>query len=324
MPGAAAIIDSDSDCRTDIEHIENVRLALPSEISPSHRSLVCSARIQEMERRLREAQCRDALQDIRNKLHTIDHLYRYKKLNVRHQGPNTRARSDIAGQDKRKLQAVQKYRRARQAKLALSGHGAWETELRVLNDNDIRALEEDDPNSIAAQKKRKQSGNKSVPAEGRRTISWIWRASDTEGSGGMVDSLRVEWLKARARVMRWQEEVKLLPEEMRRVLVSHHHSENTWLSRAHARTNVDPALREGLVAYAHKQSNMYRAMRGRFHATCIADAQVASGGTGEEWADSGPLPAFIADEAEADGPAFDPSAMYELDGEDLVDLSMYS
>ena len=91
----------------------------------------------------------------------------------------------IAAEDRRKLRAVHKYRRARNAKLALSGHGPWENEFKVLNDSDIRAIEEDDPDSAAQQRKRKQVGSdKIVPAEGRRTISWIWRASDLQGTEG--------------------------------------------------------------------------------------------------------------------------------------------
>ncbi|KAI1788243.1 hypothetical protein LXA43DRAFT_1097462 [Ganoderma leucocontextum] len=165
MPSVAAIIDQDINCRTTIEDIENVHLALPSAISPGHRAVVCSEHIQELKARLREAQCRDTLQDIRNKLHTIDHLYHYKKLHVRHQGPNTRARNNIANEDKCKLRAVQKYRHTRQVKLALSGPGPWESQLRVLNDSDICALQEDDPNSAAAQKKRKHPNDRPESAE---------------------------------------------------------------------------------------------------------------------------------------------------------------
>ncbi|KAI1783076.1 hypothetical protein LXA43DRAFT_977289 [Ganoderma leucocontextum] len=238
MPGAAAIIDQDINCRTTIEDIENVRLALPSAISPGHRAA-------ELKVRLCEAQCRDTLQDIRNKLHTIDHLYRYKKLHVRHQGPNTCACNNIANEDKCKLRAVQKYRRVCQAKLALSGPGPWESE--------------------------------------------------------MVDSLHVEWLKARARVMHWQEEVKLLPEEMRRVLV--------WLGRVSLRTDMDTTLLEGLVAYVYKRANIQCAMWGTCRATCLTVALSANGGTGVNWIDEGAPGLVVATEDDEDMP-YDPHTMY--------------
>lgn len=91
-----------------------------------------------LESRLRDAQCRDSLQDIRNKIQTLHHLRQYKKANVRHQGPNTRARSELDRHAAKRDRAVEKYRRARRAKLALDGAGEWETVLRELRDEDIR------------------------------------------------------------------------------------------------------------------------------------------------------------------------------------------
>lgn len=106
MPRAVSMLGEDPACRLDIELVEDVRLGLPSEISASRRDTVCSPRLRDVEARLREAQCRDALQDLRNQLHTLNHLFLYKKTHVRHQGSNTRARQEIATQDVCKDRAV--------------------------------------------------------------------------------------------------------------------------------------------------------------------------------------------------------------------------
>ncbi len=265
-----------------------------------------------MEAKLREAQCRDALQDLRIQLHTIDHLQKYKMKNVRHQGPNTRTRTEISKYENRKLRAVSKYRRARRAKLALSGPGDWEQEFRVLRDDDVRGLEDDDPGAVAQRAKRRRDQSKVGPAEGRRQMSWIWRASDSSSDSGIIDSLRVEWLKSRARVMRWAEECKLIPEEMRRVLASHAYEENAWFSRATMRSLVDDRLREGLVAYAIDQAYIRRALRRKFRAVCVEVVQASEGTLlGSEWQEvEGP-------EVDLESSSLDDEAAYELDGEDL-------
>ncbi|TFK81526.1 hypothetical protein K466DRAFT_501978 [Polyporus arcularius HHB13444] len=315
MPAALPVLAEDPAARLDVEQVENVRLGLPSDIADSHRSKVCSTRLQEIEARLREAQCRDALQDLRNKLHSLAHLYKYKKLNVRHQGANTRAHADLNKQEERKRRAAERYRRARRAKLSLSGRGPWENELRELLDDDIRHLSDDDPGLLS--KKRKRDHGRPGLGEGRKKISWIWKGADTDGNAGETDSLRVEWLKSRARWMRWHEETKLLPEEMRRCLATLLYEEQEWIKRATARAVDDPRLREGLVAYALDQAAIRRRMRSTFRTVCLDAAQKAGAGSGAEWelvaGQEVPLHALpeVADDM------MDITQMYELDGEDL-------
>ncbi|KAH9846598.1 hypothetical protein C2E23DRAFT_872278 [Lenzites betulinus] len=318
MPAATPVLAEDDACRTDVQHVEHIRVGLPSEISESRRTAVCSARLINMETRLRTAQCRDALQDLRNKLHTIEQLYSYKKLNVRNQGPNTRARASIAQQEARKLRAVHKYRRARRALLALCGTGDWEQEIKVLLDDDVRGIEEDDP-AVIARRKRKR-GDKPGPAEGRRRMSWIWHTSNEDGPHQITDSLRVEWLKSRARHMRWQEEIKLLPEEMRRVLATHRHEAEQWRAHSEAAKVIssDPSLQEGLVAYALTQAHIRVAMARVLLTVCQPYARNALSGTGPEWegwGDAGSEPAAVAVDEGDD--YRDYMSLYQLDGEDM-------
>ncbi|KAI9068672.1 hypothetical protein FKP32DRAFT_1672009 [Trametes sanguinea] len=315
MPAIVPVLGEDPRSRTDVQEIERVRIGLPSEISESRRSAICGSRLPDMEARLREAQCRDALQDLRNKLHTINQLYRYKKLNVRNQAPNTRARASIAQQDVRKDRAVRKYRHAYRAKLALSGPGDWQRELQVLEDHHVRGLEDDDPRAVAERKRKR--GASPGPAEGRRQLSWIWRSADLGGSDSMIDSLRVEWLKTRARKMRWAEEAMLLPEEMRRVLATYRYEHQLWLTRASARPVSDPALREGLVSYAIRQARVRTAMAAVFRRVCLPVALAASSKCAdwEHWEKDQDVPPLTIEQEEQE--FTDYMTLYHLDGEDL-------
>ncbi len=279
-PGILALLAVDDAARTDIEEIEEIRLGIPSQIDSKSRAAACPAEILSIEARLRDAQCRDALQDLRNQLHAQHRLWTLKKLHVRYQGPNTCARTDIGDQGVRVQRAAQKYRRARRAKLALVGPGPWEGEFRVLLDGDIRAVQDDDPDAVAERaRKRKRPG----PSEGYKTTSWIWRGGDSD-EGGSYEPVRVEWCKLRARVCRWMEEERLLPEEMRRVLAFLAFQEDEWKGRIGRRTDVDETLQEGLSAYAYRQAAMRRQLRGSFRQVWLPLVKAAGVELGHDWA----------------------------------------
>lgn len=66
----------------------------------------------------------------------------------------------------------------------------------------------------------------------------------------MFLALRVEWAKSKARASRWQEEIMLIEEEMRRVIAFGHWKVNWWRQQADRRSDVEAPLSEGLRAYA--------------------------------------------------------------------------
>lgn len=68
--------------------------------------------------------------------------------------------------------------------------------------------------------------------------------------------LRIQWLRARARVNCWSEEITLLLEEMRRVHAFLVHEANTWNKRMVPRSAESPELKEGLEAYALHQAHI--------------------------------------------------------------------
>ena len=77
----------------------------------------------------------------------------------------------------------------------------------------------------------------------------------------MFTALHVEWAKAKARADRWEEEVILLDEEMRRVLVFCQWKESWWMEQAPLRQGLSRALEEGLQAYAGEQADMEKQIR---------------------------------------------------------------
>ncbi|KAF7315828.1 CxC2 domain-containing protein [Mycena indigotica] len=82
-------------------------------------------------------------------------------------------------------------------------------------------------------------------------ISWIWAAGGQADGVELHDSMRVEWAKARARKERWNEEVELLREEMKRVMRSLKWEASEWQKRAdEVRSDVDGTTAAGIRAYA--------------------------------------------------------------------------
>lgn len=101
-------------------------------------------------------------------------------------------------------------------------------------------------------KKKRKNGT----GETRKDLSWIWRtiriSNDEESQDD--DILRAEWSRSRARVRRCAEEVKLLREEMRRVLAFLKWEANQWELRAEGQEDLGMELEEGLRAYAAEQA----------------------------------------------------------------------
>ena len=75
----------------------------------------------------------------------------------------------------------------------------------------------------------------------------------------------MEYCKAYARAKRWEEEVPLLREEMRRTLVSLEATAARWDGIAQ-RDARDGPLGEGARAYAYTQADVYRRLAAHFEA----------------------------------------------------------
>ena len=82
----------------------------------------------------------------------------------------------------------------------------------------------------------------------------------------MFLAYQLEWAKCYARSQRWQEEVQLLKEEMRRTLEFLKWKSSRWSSKALSKSDLSssPALREGLNAYAYRQAAVFASLRDHF------------------------------------------------------------
>ncbi|KAJ8688876.1 hypothetical protein PTI98_012954 [Pleurotus ostreatus] len=247
----------------------------------------------QIEQELRDAQCRSALNELRTLLFIKARLIGYKDRNARHQHANTRARILIErNEDHIKLQ-TQKYQAAWRALTNMSHDVGWpqlkQEHIRCMDDPDTlterhtrlaRQVEEDGVDTILVETGVKEGDvacdaqvegetvgeERRVAKEGYQTISWIWvdgDYSEESMSDGMDTALRVEWAKAWSRVRRWEEEVDLLREEMRRTLVSLRHQARTWESKA-TNGSGPPDVLAGLSAYAHRQAHIRYALASRF------------------------------------------------------------
>ncbi|KAJ7721966.1 hypothetical protein DFH07DRAFT_783991 [Mycena maculata] len=279
MPAAVREVEREEDLRdADLPppKAEEVKLYLPSGLGTSEREEGCRKGLAAMEAKLREGQCRDALIQMRSRLHAKRHLITYRDTAVAGQHAATWAYTLIERVGERVDALATKYRRAREALIALQGRAAC-GHLKELKAGDIQLDEEQEVDArvqrklgeISSKSSRRQGGGLSSK---EKMFSWIW----TEGGGPGRDeeelhdckrlgtdasllAVRVEWSKAKARKERWEEEVELLREEMKRVLRFLWWHTMWWeIRRATRREGVTPELLAGLQAYAARQAAIHR------------------------------------------------------------------
>ncbi|KAJ2936266.1 hypothetical protein H1R20_g828, partial [Candolleomyces eurysporus] len=234
----------------------DVQLWLPSQIG----TLVSFDRsLAEIEYKLRNAQAHEALGILQRNLQIRATLYDVKDRWLRGQGANTRALNAIATVQARIAAARDEYRQARDAILALAAllsHQNVDQEFLPLEEKDIRSMTEAEPGQ----------------GETRRKLSWIWRhvnaadATEEETKAFVTETIRVEWGKSRARAQRYQEEIKLVREEMDRTLRFFVWKAADWHAKGDApRMELIPdEYSEGLKAYAERQASLCQSLHDAF------------------------------------------------------------
>ncbi|KAJ7585952.1 hypothetical protein C8J56DRAFT_787825 [Mycena floridula] len=267
MPSAIQAVMAEEEQR-DSEDIapraEEIKLWLPSELDEGLRGRGCRIGLVEMEVKLREAQCTDALTQFRGRLYAKRHLINYRNTHVTGQRGGMKARGLIDTVGEKVTTHAEKYRAARLAVISLKG-GETSAEYPELRKEDL-TLDEEVLLDAMATKKLGAIGTKLARGQGRangegkvKKLSWIWTTgvgSDGEDDERVLDAaVRVEWSKSRARAKRWWEEVRLLQEEMRRVLRYLRWSEKLWRERADScGEDEEVAIASGMRAYALKQA----------------------------------------------------------------------
>ena len=239
------------------DHPENVQLWLPSDLPQPSRDNLCVPGLASIEYHHRYAAAVDAIQDMRRFLQfsqaiitkTQSHISNTQK--TRNNSQTKKVRQKIA-------QAAATYRVCRSAISKLSPNeefGPWKEHLRELTKEDLRGPVRGD----------------SETSESRHRASWIWTTPALRSRSTDKDSedlhavLRVEWCKAQEQASRWEEEVELVVEEMRRTLVYFKWLARKWEERAtlqrtptSSSTGADNVTAAGISAYAHKQAALYR------------------------------------------------------------------
>ncbi|KAJ7082620.1 hypothetical protein B0H15DRAFT_785555, partial [Mycena belliarum] len=274
-PSQRAIWDADD------REPEATRLFMPSDFSTrTMREKACAKGLDGVEARLREGEAAEALDELRRGLRTRTATTKFKVRNWSGQRALTRGQG-ILRQISVKIHAAKlRYRYARQAILKLKGHGDWEKRLKILADDDVRALNERSLTEEEIAERERLVAVGEVPEEGgvsamgdiisgetHRTLSWIWYAvsEKDDDDDKLHEALRVEWAKAYSRSRRWREELVIVEEEMRRTLAFGEYAERMWIGRSAARTTmlgtaepISPEVAEGARAYALEQADRER------------------------------------------------------------------
>ena len=268
---------------------EDVPLFLPSSLSANLQSTPGFSKTLDHEIQLRVAQADDALADIRHHLRIISGLWQFKKVNISGTGnrPNTRMRSLFNRFNHRMRQSVLRYRAARSALLAANLEGQhWKDRLKDLKDSNVRGPGKDD---FYLQEAGKATYGTS---KGRFEMSWIWLVPhsksevNTNSSEQVFDEgLRVEWAKSQARKMRWEEEVQIIQEEMRRTIVYYEWKEQWWLEQNSRSATItsDDTIQHGITAYSQKQAHYCKCMAESFAMAWLPFMQ--SEGIKPDWED---------------------------------------
>ena len=136
-----------------------IPLQFPSSLDAKKRKKYSSQTLVDKEIKLRTAVARDSLAQIRLLLQKEWWLLGRKKKHVLGSGQKRNIKANAALQSLAAQQAgfVERYRRNWEALSCLSPKGVWEGSLKVLEDKDVRMLDDDEGKG-----------------EGRREVSWIW------------------------------------------------------------------------------------------------------------------------------------------------------
>ncbi|KAF9017050.1 hypothetical protein BDZ89DRAFT_1045404 [Hymenopellis radicata] len=160
--------------------------------------------------------------------------------------------------------AVLKYRAARLALLLLRGNGQWEKTLRPLLAKDVKALDSYIFDIDLPKQKKQKTG---IYGSGSYQIPWIWLMEGAVGSENedeLHSTIRVEWLKSRARANRWREETQFVPVEKQRVLDSFEARAVQWESRLEGWSGLSPEAALGVRALGLRQASVYRRLAAHF------------------------------------------------------------
>ncbi|KAJ7812574.1 hypothetical protein B0H14DRAFT_2377530 [Mycena olivaceomarginata] len=212
MPGLAVLLEAEPSTESS-RRPEEMRLHLPSSFTKEVRDRICVAELPSEEERLRLAQAHEVLRNLQQHLRIRTLAHQFKRRHTGGQAAYTKSQALQSGIEEHIKGAASCYRSAREALLLLCGPGAWEEVLQVLQQADIRGMNEQTLNDEEKEEERKarilagllpdknevdEFGEVVEPTvlfnletgEGKRSLSWIWytgAASDPTSNGELHD-----------------------------------------------------------------------------------------------------------------------------------------
>lgn len=186
MPGVAALREAEEEARNpDVPppKAEDIKLWLPSDLPAAARRAACARGIPELEAKLREAQCIDALDDLRSRLHVQKHLITWRDSNSVGQRAATRSATLIGRVRDRISRVSQKYRQARAALITLKG-ADFAPHFKELRPGDMNVNTEEESDALSRKKLGRLGSTKRTriePTNAKKTFSWIWTVGGGPG-----------------------------------------------------------------------------------------------------------------------------------------------
>lgn len=246
-------------------HPEHDKLCLPSDFTSDEQSRYLLEDIVMQELALREGEAHDALESLRQATKYLTSLRGDKAKHAKGQTMNLRAGSQVREAEAKQRKHMEKYSEARRRMLKL---GKTED-----------GLKESFPVLLPTDVYMKDATDKKKVGDGRITEGWIWRlgylgdmsdeersAFDREGKYSILSQSspqihhilnvvdRVQWFRARADMERWQEEVEILEEELRRMVRGCQRMDEVWTVMA------NQCEKTGYKAYALQKASMFKCM----------------------------------------------------------------
>jgi hypothetical protein len=242
---------------------ENIMLPLPSRLGPEIHQDQTIATLLEEELKVRECQASEALEQVRLSLGVKSAIFRKKLRNAKSQQTKTRAWKAVHVASSAVQQHARSYALAQHALVALHADARTLQRFPAMSQGDLVVSRDVVEENRIGQRSEH--------------ISWIWRldiGNDLDEDTWMEESewdyfaaiensvmmdlvTRVNWLRAKARTERWQEEVLILQHEMVWTERWFEHQMNEWGKRMHP--NDESKL--GHQAYAAKQASIWKHFR---------------------------------------------------------------
>ena len=233
-------------------NVEKTELMLPSTLPGVLPPTLAGARLSEIE--LREAQAEEALEGIRREICHKSYIYRSNVRLASNKKGKLRGYAALHAADRALRHHIRIYKQARWALSRLNAAPSILHKFLELTEKDLQPLK-----SIYMPNARGQS-TVSVP--------WIWKIAIQEGSDSTylnecmytmqshnssltIIVYRINWLRARAKKLRWQEEIALIPREMEWTVAFFLYKAKQW------KTTADSSRTAGPRAYALRQRAMW-------------------------------------------------------------------